>query len=253
MKTTRVGCRRVPRGVVLVRFEINRPRRRPPDRRRALVQSLRPAEGSQFKDKRPTMSTMLRHPRSRGGPGRAPARAVPAAPGARYAVDAAGPPLNYALGPQPTQSYSAGAYATPPAPPGMSVGDRARLRAQQEAPRRACGACRPELLRDAESARASREAAGAARVAALRQARLEQQAHEAAIVQNAAQGRRPAPERRGGRGHRGPGRRGARPAPAAREAHPGRQEARGRPGGGARARARAGRGAGRSRRGSQFR
>ena len=41
----------------------------------------------------------------------------------RYAVDAAGPPLNYALGPQPTQSYSAGAYATPPAPPAMSVGD----------------------------------------------------------------------------------------------------------------------------------
>ena len=62
----------------------------------------------------------------------------------RYAVDAAGPPLNYALGPQPTQSYSAGAYATPPAPPGMSVGDRARLRAQQEAAAAArAGACRP--------------------------------------------------------------------------------------------------------------
>ena len=100
------------------------------------------------------------------------------------------PQLGYALsgGQPPPQPYAAGAFASPPAPPGMSVGDRARLRAQQEAAARVRG-LPPELLRDAESARASREAAGAARVAALRQARLEQLAHEQAIVQNAAQGR----------------------------------------------------------------
>ena len=119
----------------------------------------------------------------------------------RYAVDAAGPPLNYALGPQPTQSYSAGAYATPPAPPGMSVGDRARLRAQQEAAAARVRGLPSELLRDAESARALREAAGAARVEALRQARMEQLAAasaaarqvdaEAAIIHQAARRDRP--------------------------------------------------------------
>ena len=87
----------------------------------------------------------------------------------RYAVDAAGPPLNYALGPQPTQSYAAGAYATPPAPPAMSVGDRARLRAQQEAAAARVRGLPPELLRDAESARASREASAASREARMGQ------------------------------------------------------------------------------------
>ena len=105
----------------------------------------------------------------------------------RYAVDAAGPPLNYALGPQPTQSYSAGAYATA----GAAGHERRRPRSFKSAagrpPRRAQGPPRPA---GAESA------AGCARRAAESGAARRRRSSRTPAGPAAASTRRPRPSRR---------------------------------------------------------